>query len=176
MTGNAVGDPESRRGDDLPGEALAGHDLVDPGDYDIAADETEAEELEEAAGDEVDIDDPVQLADAEADAREAESTEPETLAARVRSTRPQRKSVVVKKDAPTPARRRSAATPEEDRRATPAQFARQSAEFHAAWLRAGNRGVLSAQHGAHHFTAIHGFEQASSPLTRWLRTALDADR
>lgn len=128
MTGNAVGDPESRRGDDLPGEALAGHDLVDPGDYDIAADETEAEELEEAAGDEVDIDDPVQLADAEADAREAESTEPETLAARVRSTRPQRKSVVVKKDAPTPARRRSAATPAEDRRATPAQFARQSAD------------------------------------------------
>ena len=54
------------------------------------------------------------------------------------------------------------------------EFARQSAEFHAAWLHAGNRGELSAQHGAHHFTAIHGFEQASSPLTRWLLGALGA--
>lgn len=56
------------------------------------------------------------------------------------------------------------------------EFARQSAEFHAVWLGAGNRGELTAQAGAHHFSAIHGFEQAASPLARWLRTALDADR
>ena len=53
------------------------------------------------------------------------------------------------------------------------EFARQSAEFHDAWLRAGNRGELVAQAGAHHFSAIHGFEQTTSELTQWLARALD---
>lgn len=136
MTGNAVGDPESRRGDDLPGEELAGHDLAEPEAYAIAPDETEAEELEAAddaaAGEgslsEVEIDDPAQLADAEEEAREAESTEPETLAARVRSSRPQRKAPAAPKNVPTPVRRRAAATPEAEKRATPTEFVRQSAD------------------------------------------------
>jgi arylformamidase len=45
---------------------------------------------------------------------------------------------------------------------------RQSGEFHGAWRGAGNRGERVAQAGAHHFTAIHGFEQTTSDLTQWL--------
>lgn len=52
------------------------------------------------------------------------------------------------------------------------EFARQSAGFHAAWLGAGNRAELAAQPGAHHLSAIHGFEDATSPLVHWLRAAL----
>ena len=48
------------------------------------------------------------------------------------------------------------------------EFARQSQAWHAAWAAAGNFGMLSPLPGAHHYDAIHGFEQAASPLCRWL--------
>jgi arylformamidase len=55
------------------------------------------------------------------------------------------------------------------------EFARQSASYHAAWQAAGNRSELVPQAGAHHFSVIHGFEDAASPLCRWLAAALGAD-
>jgi preprotein translocase subunit SecE len=122
-------------GDDLRGEDLAGHHVPEPVDYEIAPDETEAEELTEATDEPaaedlpdsaVVIDDAGQLEDAEKDARAAENTEPATLAARMASARPARKVVAVpKKDAPTPSRRR-ATGPEREKRTTPAQFVNQS--------------------------------------------------
>ncbi len=55
-----------------------------------------------------------------------------------------------------------------------AEFARQSAVFHTAWQGAGNRSELAAVPSADHFSAIHGFETADSPLCRWLAHHLDA--
>jgi arylformamidase len=52
------------------------------------------------------------------------------------------------------------------------EFARQSASYHAAWQAAGNRSELVPQAGAHHFSAIHGFEDSTSPLCQWLARAL----
>jgi arylformamidase len=52
------------------------------------------------------------------------------------------------------------------------EFARQSSVFHSAWLAAGNSGLLREQPGANHFSAIHGFEDANSPLCDWLANAL----
>ena len=52
------------------------------------------------------------------------------------------------------------------------EFARQSCVLHSAWLAAGNTGLLQEQTGANHFTAIHGFEDANSPLCDWLSRAL----
>lgn len=54
------------------------------------------------------------------------------------------------------------------------EFARQSALLHAAWRAAGNSSTLSPQPSANHFTAIHGFEQSSSPLCQWLAQQLQA--
>ncbi|APW44267.1 alpha/beta hydrolase [Rhodoferax saidenbachensis] len=48
------------------------------------------------------------------------------------------------------------------------EFARQAQIYHDAWTAAGNRAELSAIPDADHFTAIHGFEQAHSPLCNWL--------
>ncbi|MBB3181932.1 alpha/beta hydrolase [Variovorax sp. Sphag1AA] len=56
------------------------------------------------------------------------------------------------------------------------EFARQSASFHAAWGAAGNRSELIPQEGAHHFSAIHGFEHSSSQLCEWLTHAMGVDR
>lgn len=131
-SGIGSGDPATPDSDDPRGEDLASVDLPEPGDYTIADDETEAEELqsEDASGDdaEVEIDDPEQLADAEDDARSAESTEPETLVAQVRSARPARKAAeVTKKGTATPSRRK-AATSVEEKRATPRQFVGQSVD------------------------------------------------
>jgi arylformamidase len=53
------------------------------------------------------------------------------------------------------------------------EFARQSASFHAAWQEAGNASDLVPQAGAHHFSAIHGFEDPSSQLCQWLAKTLD---
>lgn len=119
---------------DLRGEELAGH-LAEPEGYAIAPDETEAEELAEElvdegfeSGDEVEIDDPSQLADAEEGARVAETSELTSLADQVRSSRPVRKSVdVAKKDAPTPSRKK-AKVATADRSATPTEFVNQSIE------------------------------------------------
>lgn len=52
------------------------------------------------------------------------------------------------------------------------EFARQSSEFHAAWARAGNRGELLAQPGKNHFSAIDGFTDPASDLSRWLAARL----
>ncbi len=129
--GAASGDQSTPSPADPAGENLASHSLADPGEYDIAPDETEAEELADEAPDtdaDVEIDDPDQLADAEADARDAESTEPLTLAAQVASSRPKRKaSEPAKKDAPTRSRRRAKAVGVE-KRTTPQEFVGQSVD------------------------------------------------
>jgi arylformamidase len=52
------------------------------------------------------------------------------------------------------------------------EFARQAQIYHDAWKAAGNRAELSAIPDANHFTAIHGFEQANSPLCNWLADKL----
>jgi len=52
------------------------------------------------------------------------------------------------------------------------EFARQSRTFHSAWKGAGNASELQAVVGAHHFSAIHGFEIPSSPLCRWVASTL----
>jgi arylformamidase len=52
------------------------------------------------------------------------------------------------------------------------EFARQSSEFHAAWTAAGNRGELLAQAGKNHFSAIDGFTDPESDLSRWLAARL----
>ena len=109
----------------LPGELL-GEDLVEPEPYEVAADETEAEELEAADealvpadDDTVEVDDPAQLAAAE------------SVAQKARSSRPVRKSAAVAttaaKGAPTPARRRSAQAVA-DKPAGPVQFVGESVE------------------------------------------------
>lgn len=112
-------DPEN-----LPGELLGEH-LVEPGAYEVAADETEAEELEAdgrlgVSEAEIEVDDPAQL------------TAAETVAQQARSSRPVRKSAVAAatsapKGAATPARRRSAQAVA-DRPAGPVQFASESVE------------------------------------------------
>jgi arylformamidase len=55
------------------------------------------------------------------------------------------------------------------------EFARQSSEFQAAWIGAGNRGELLAQSGKNHFSAIDGFTDPSSELCRWLAARLGAE-
>lgn len=52
------------------------------------------------------------------------------------------------------------------------EFRRQSSAFHAAWQKKGNASELVPQEGCHHFTAIHGFEDPSSQLCRWLANSL----
>jgi arylformamidase len=56
------------------------------------------------------------------------------------------------------------------------EFARQSSSLHAAWQGAGNRSELVAQADANHFSAIHGFEDAASPLCQWLSETLGASQ
>jgi len=52
------------------------------------------------------------------------------------------------------------------------EFARQSRAYHEAWQAAGNRSDLVPVPGANHFGAIHGFEDPTSPLCRWLAATL----
>lgn len=54
------------------------------------------------------------------------------------------------------------------------EFARQAQIYHDAWKAVGNSAELSAIPDADHFTAIHGFEQANSPLCNWLAAKLGA--
>ncbi|MBH1963335.1 MAG: alpha/beta hydrolase [Comamonadaceae bacterium] len=56
------------------------------------------------------------------------------------------------------------------------EFARQSAAYHQAWRAAGNSSELVAVLGAHHFSAIHGFEDPQSPVCSWLHRTLAPDR
>ncbi len=53
-----------------------------------------------------------------------------------------------------------------------AEFARQSTALDEAWRGAGNRSQLVAQDNAHHFSAIHAFEDPASVLCRWLAETL----
>lgn len=57
-----------------------------------------------------------------------------------------------------------------------AEFARQSTSFDDAWRAAGNVSELLPQPGANHFSATDGFEDASSPICRWLADRLRATR
>lgn len=52
------------------------------------------------------------------------------------------------------------------------EFARQSLAWRDAWLAAGNRAELLEQPKAHHFSAIHGFEDPRSALCGWVAAAL----
>ncbi|TBT94335.1 preprotein translocase subunit SecE [Propioniciclava tarda] len=129
-TGSGTGDPSTP--DDLPGEFLTSAELDDPDTYEITDDETEAEELTDIAPDTdagVEIDDPDQLAEAEEGAREAESSEPASLAAQVKQNRPTRKLAEppAKKGVATPSRNRAKPVAAE-KRTTPAQFVGQSVD------------------------------------------------
>jgi len=112
-TSDAVTDDETSMDEDLPGEDLA-HDLPDPGPYEVAADEDEAEELDPENVDE----DPEQLEEAEEVALAATSTTP---VRRPRSS----KAPVKKKDAPTRSRK-DATTLVTEQRTGPVTFVRQS--------------------------------------------------
>ena len=52
------------------------------------------------------------------------------------------------------------------------EFARQSTDFHNGWVASGGQSELLAQEGAHHFSAVHGFEDAASPLCQWMARAV----
>ena len=140
-----------RDGDvDPSGENLAA-DLSDPGEFELAADETEAEELENAdesiddtlfKGDPEDVvvDDPEQLAEAESLAAKARSSRPVKRRAAATdevSTGRGKRNKAAATDAEkstegkaigtaTVARKRSKAAPPVRKRTTPAQFASQS--------------------------------------------------
>ncbi len=53
-----------------------------------------------------------------------------------------------------------------------AEFARQSTDFHKGWVASGGRSELLSQEGANHFSAVHGFEDAASPLCQWMARAV----
>ena len=106
-------DAETSLDEDLPGEDLAS-DLPDPGPYEIAVDEDEAEELDP----ETEEEDPEQLVEAEEVALAATSTTP---VRRPRSS----KAPVKKKDAPTRSRK-EATVPVTEQRTGPVTFVRQS--------------------------------------------------
>ena len=106
-------DAEPPLEEDLPGEDLAS-DLPDPGPYEIAADEDEAEELDSEADEE----DPEQLEEAEEFALAAASTLP---VRRPRSS----KAPVKKKDAPTRSRK-EATLGVTEQRTGPVTFVKQS--------------------------------------------------
>ncbi len=105
---------------DVAGEELADHHLATPEEYEVAADEDEAEELDasEEPGDEA-MADVEQLSDAELLAAAARDTRP------VRKARPQ-VAGPTKKDRATPKRSAKPAGPL-TKRTTPAQFVRESA-------------------------------------------------
>lgn len=58
----------------------------------------------------------------------------------------------------------------------PDEFRRQSDDFNAAWLAAGNRSKRAPIAGANHFTAIYGFEDSKSLLCQWIAQALGVRR
>jgi preprotein translocase subunit SecE len=106
-------DAETSLEEDLPGQDLAS-DLPDPGPYEIAPDEDEAEELDP----ETEEEDPEQLVEAEEVALAAKSTSP---VRRPRSAN----APVRKKDAPTRTRK-DATTVVTEQRTGPVTFVRQS--------------------------------------------------
>lgn len=108
-----VDDEETSLDEDPSGQDLAG-ELPDPGPYEVAADEDEAEELDPEADEE----DPEQLDEAEEVAATATSTLP---VRRPRSA----KAPVKKKDAPTRTRKEATAVAAE-KRTGPVTFVKQS--------------------------------------------------
>ncbi len=52
------------------------------------------------------------------------------------------------------------------------EFSRQSLAWRDAWLAAGNRAEVLGQPEAHHFSAIHGFEDPGSALCGWVAAVL----
>lgn len=104
---------ETSLDEDPSGQDLAG-ELPDPGPYEVAPDEDEAEELDPEAADE----DPEQLDEAEEVAASAESTLP---VRRPRSS----KAPVKKKDAPTRTRKEATSSATE-KRTGPVTFVKQS--------------------------------------------------
>lgn len=54
------------------------------------------------------------------------------------------------------------------------EFARQSEAYHTAWAKAGNASELRAIANTHHFSVIHGLEDAHSPVCQWLAGHLTA--
>jgi len=52
------------------------------------------------------------------------------------------------------------------------EFVRQAHGLRDAWQAAGNRSECAPISGAHHFAAIHGFEDPSSALCRWVARAV----
>lgn len=121
---------------DPQGDLLADDDLVDPGSYEIAADETEAEELEDADQTVDDTPDKGDPADVVID-DESQLSAAESVAAAARSSRPVRKkastevaatsdAAPAKKGRPTPKRDAKRATVVKKERTTPAAFVGQS--------------------------------------------------
>ena len=119
-----------------PSGELLGGDLADPGEYELAADETEAEELENAddtiddtpdKGDPEDvvIDDEQQLAEAESAAAAARSSRPVRRSTTDAATA-EGKALTPKKSTAT-RRRDAAAASTAHRRTTPGVFVNQSA-------------------------------------------------
>jgi preprotein translocase subunit SecE len=110
--------PDGDLSEDLPGEML-GDELIDPGEYEVLPEETEAEELDPLDPDQVDeriapldfeVDDEEQLVEAEDAAAKASSSRP------VRRKRPVRTSTVADEVAGSP---ESAESPEEPASARP---------------------------------------------------------
>ena len=60
--------------------------------------------------------------------------------------------------------------------AEPDEFRRQSHDFNAAWIVAGNRSKRMPLAEANHFTAIYGFEDPRSVLCQWVAQALGVRR
>ncbi len=111
-----MADVEDKASADVPGELLANADLVEPEPYVVAADETEAEELEPGADDQDAVIDLSQLSEAEAVAMVAASNRPKLR------TKPE---PVAKKGVATPKRDRKAADSGKQR-TTPVQFVKES--------------------------------------------------
>lgn len=105
----SLSSPDEPVDENLPGEYLA-DELVDPGEYEVASDETEAEELTDEASS-TDIDDPEQLAVAQ------------TAADRARSSRPKRR---VAEGAAASSSGRSASATTTAQRTTPVRFVEES--------------------------------------------------
>jgi preprotein translocase subunit SecE len=111
------------RGEDLAAE------LPDPGPYDLASDEDEAEELSDEADsdDGVDIEDPEQLSEATEEVTHQGSTRPVRRPAGGSAPPATPKAAAVRKNRPTRTRTQATAT-QEVKRTTPALFASQSVQ------------------------------------------------
>lgn len=111
-----MADVQDQASADVPGELLASSDLVEPEAYQVAADESEAEELEEAVDSESAGIDVEQLTEAEIVALAAAGSRPQ------RRTKPE---PVAKKGKATP-KRGEKSSDTGKKRTTPVQFVKES--------------------------------------------------